>query len=187
MVGSPNSARFVYDGDESAFDAPEGTPVPAGSDQIEYVFEDFYESRELTYEATEFSGRSDYQAFINAGIPSGGLFTGAEGVKTEAQELAYGGEAGVAYDPNHHETGDTIENVDPDVLDQNSDAVACAVLTLSYDTSRVNQVQGRPVPGGTFQGDPEAREFRQLSGEEVGGGGLSPDHGHDHDHGGDES
>jgi Zn-dependent M28 family amino/carboxypeptidase len=154
MVGSPNSARFVYDGDESAFDAPEGTPVPAGSDQIEYVFEDFYESRELTYEATEFSGRSDYQAFINAGIPSGGLFTGAEGVKTEAQELAYGGEAGVAYDPNHHETGDTIENVDPDVLDQNSDAVACAVLTLSYDTSRVNQVQGRTGPGRHLPGRP---------------------------------
>jgi Zn-dependent M28 family amino/carboxypeptidase len=187
MIGSPNFARFVYDGDQSAFTAPAGTPVPAGSDQIEYVFEDFYESRELTYEATEFSGRSDYQAFIRAGIPSGGLFTGAEGVKTEAQEAAYGGEAGVAYDENYHEAGDTIDNVDPDVLDQNSDAVAYAVLTLSYDTSRVNQVQGRPVPGGTFQGDPEAREFRQLSGKEVGGGGLSPDHGHDHDHGGDES
>ncbi len=78
--------------------------------------------------------------------------------------------------------GDTIDNVNETVLDQNPDAVAYAVLTLSYDTSWVNQLQGRPVPGGTFQGDPEAREYRQPSGEEVGGGGLSPDHGHDHDH-----
>jgi Zn-dependent M28 family amino/carboxypeptidase len=182
MIGSPNFARFVYDGDQSAFPAPANTPVPKGSDQIEYVFEDFYEARDLTYEATEFSGRSDYQAFIRAGIPSGGLFTGAEGVKTAEQALAYGGRAGEAYDPNYHQAGDTIANVDYTVLDQNSDAVAYAVLTLSYDTSRVNQVEGRPVPGGTFQGDPEAREYRQPSGKEAGGGGLSPDHGHDHDH-----
>jgi Zn-dependent M28 family amino/carboxypeptidase len=182
MIGSPNFARFIYDGDQSAFTAPAGTPVPAGSDQIEYVFEDFYESRDLTYEATEFSGRSDYQAFIRAGIPSGGLFTGAEGVKTPAQAAAYGGRAGVAYDPNYHQAGDTIANVDNTVLDQNSDAVAYAVLTLSYDSSRVTTVPGRPVPGGTLEGDPEAREYRQPSGKEVGGGGLSPDHGHDHDH-----
>ncbi|MGY1665198.1 M28 family metallopeptidase [Geodermatophilus sp. SYSU D00696] len=182
MVGSPNFARFIYDGDQSAFTAPTGVTVPPGSDQIEYVFEDFYEARELTYEATEFSGRSDYQAFINNGIPSGGLFTGAEGVKTPQQALAYGGTAGQSYDPNYHRAGDTIENVDPKVLDQNSDAIAYAVLILAYDTARVNGVAGRPVPGGTFEGDPDAREFRQPSGKEVGGGGLSPDHGHDHDH-----
>ena len=34
---------------------------------------------------TEFDGRSDYFAFINNGIPAGGLFTGAEEVKTEEQ------------------------------------------------------------------------------------------------------
>ncbi|HYH28461.1 MAG TPA: M28 family peptidase, partial [Actinomycetota bacterium] len=43
MVGSPNFARFVYDGDQSDFPAPQGVTVPEGSDQIEYVFEDFYE------------------------------------------------------------------------------------------------------------------------------------------------
>ena len=109
-------------------------------------------------------------------------------MKTPAQAAAYGGRAGVAYDPNYHQAGDTIANVDNTVLDQNSDAVAYAVLTLSYDSSRVTTVPGRPVPGGTFEGDPDAREYRQPSGKEVGGGGLSPDHGHDHDHDhGDES
>ncbi|MGY1673541.1 M28 family metallopeptidase [Geodermatophilus sp. SYSU D00710] len=180
MVGSPNFARFIYDGDQSAFTAP--VTVPPGSDQIEYVFEDYFERRQLPYEATEFSGRSDYQAFILAGIPSGGLFTGAEGVKTPAQAADYGGTAGLAYDPNYHQAGDTLGNVNREALDTNSDAIAYAVLTLAYDTSRVNEVAGRPVPGGTFEGDPDAREFRQPSGKEVGGGGLSPDHGHDHDH-----
>ncbi|MBM7807399.1 Zn-dependent M28 family amino/carboxypeptidase [Geodermatophilus bullaregiensis] len=181
MVGSPNFARFIYDGDQSAFTAP--VVVPEGSDQIEYVFEDYYEQRQLPYEATEFSGRSDYQAFILAGIPSGGLFTGAEGIKTPEQAADYGGTAGTAYDPNYHQAGDTIGNVDRDALDQNSDAIAYAVLTLAYDTARVNGVTGQPVPGGTFEGDPDARQYRQPSGMEVGGGGLSPDHGHDHDHG----
>ena len=189
MVGSPNFARFIYDGDQSDFTVPPPTPtapffVPEGSAQIEYVFEDFYEEQELFYEGTEFSGRSDYQAFAIAGIPSGGLFTGAEGIKQPYQAEAYGGEAGVAYDPNYHQVGDDIANLDPEALDQNSDAIAYAVLTLAYDTERVNGVAGRPVPGGTFEGDPEAREYRISAAQANGGGGLHA--GHDHDHDGDE-
>ncbi len=180
MVGSPNFARFIYDGDLSAFPAPEGVPVPEGSDQIEYVFEDFYEEQELFYEGTEFSGRSDYQAFIQAGIPSGGLFTGAEGIKQPYQAEAYGGEAGVAYDPNYHQVGDDIANLDPEALDQNSDAIAYAVLTLGYDTQRVNGVIGKPVPGGTFEGDPAAREYRLSAAQANGGGGLHAEHEHEH-------
>ena len=180
MVGSPNFARFIYDGDQSAFAAP--VAVPEGSAQIEYVFEDFYEEQKLFYEGSEFSGRSDYQAFIVAGIPSGGLFTGAEGIKQDYQAEAYGGEAGVAYDPNYHQVGDDITNLDPEALDQNSDAIAYAVLTLGHDTERVNGVPGEPVPGGTFEGDPEAREFRLDPQQEAGGGGLHA--GHDHDHSG---
>ncbi|GAB3299947.1 aminopeptidase PaaP [Geodermatophilus aquaeductus] len=178
MIGSPNFARFIYDGDQSTFPAPDGVNVPEGSDQIEYVFEDFYESRGLYYEGTEFSGRSDYQAFINANIPSGGLFTGAEVEKQEYQVPLYGGEAGVAYDPNYHQAGDDITNLDPKALDENSDAVAYAVLTLAYDSSRVNDVAGRPVPGGTYEGDPNARQYRVEAEQEAGGGGLHA--GHDH-------
>jgi Zn-dependent M28 family amino/carboxypeptidase len=185
MVGSPNFARLIYDGDLSAFPAPQGVPVPEGSDQIEYVFEDFYEEQELFYEGTEFSGRSDYQAFIRAGIPSGGLFTGAEGIKQPYQAEAYGGTAGVAYDPNYHQVGDDITNLDPEALDQNSDAIAYAVLTLGYDTQRVNGVVGKPVPGGTFEGDPAAREYRLSAAQANGGGGLHA--GHDHEQGGEEA
>ncbi|MGY1732298.1 M28 family peptidase [Geodermatophilus sp. SYSU D01045] len=176
MIGSPNFARFIYDGDQSSFEAP--VAVPDGSDQIEYVFEDFYESQGLYYEGTEFSGRSDYQAFIGADIPSGGLFTGAEVLKEEYQVPLYGGEADVAYDPNYHAAGDDITNVDEKALDQNSDAVAYAVLTLAYDTSRVNGVAGQAVPGGTYEGDPNAREYRVERDEQAGGGGLHA--GHDH-------
>ncbi|MGY1699085.1 M28 family metallopeptidase [Geodermatophilus sp. SYSU D00766] len=179
MVGSPNFARFIYDGDQSDFPAPAGVPVPEGSDQIEYVLEDYFEANELWYEGTEFSGRSDYQAFIEADIPSGGLFTGAEVLKKDYQVPLYGGTAGVAYDPNYHQAGDTIANVDPEALETNSDAIAYSVLTLAYDTSRVNGVSGRPVPGGTLEGDPDNRRFRAENPNPAGGGGL--DHDHDHD------
>ncbi len=49
--------------------------------QIEDLFESYFTSVGQPYDDAEFSGRSDYQAFILAGIPAGGLFTGAEVVE----------------------------------------------------------------------------------------------------------
>ena len=80
MVGSPNYIFMVYDADQSTFQAP--VPVPPGSTAIEDLYESYYTWIGEPYDDTEFSGRSDYQAFIEAGIPTGGLFTGAEQVKT---------------------------------------------------------------------------------------------------------
>ena len=129
MIGSPNFTRGIYDGDQSTFEAP--VPVPAGSAQIESVFEDFYEANDLAYQDSEFSGRSDYQAFINNGIPSGGLFTGAEDIKTEKEAAIYGGTAGIQKDPCYHEACDTFDNISLEVFDQNADAVAYAVTTFA--------------------------------------------------------
>ncbi len=129
MIGSPNFIRGVYDGNQSTFEAP--VPVPAGSAQLEKIFEAFYEENDLAYQDVEFSGRSDYQAFINNGIPAAGLFTGAEGIKTEEEVEIYGGTAGEQYDPCYHEGCDTFDNISLEVFDQNSDAVAYAVATLA--------------------------------------------------------
>jgi Zn-dependent M28 family amino/carboxypeptidase len=96
MVGSPNYIFMVYDGDGSGFEAP--VPVPAGSIQIEDLFESFFTLSDEPYDDAEFSGRSDYQAFILNGIPAGGLFTGAEVPKTAAQQAIWGGVTGAQYD-----------------------------------------------------------------------------------------
>ena len=48
---------------------------------------------------TAFSGRSDYGPFIDVNVPAGGLFTGAEGIKTAEEAALFGGTAGEAYDP----------------------------------------------------------------------------------------
>ena len=135
MVASPNFARFVYDGSDPG--------APAGSGAIEDVFDDYLASRGLAFEPTPFDGRSDYGPFIAAGIPAGGLFTGAEGIKTPAQVALYGGVAGVAYDHCYHQACDTIANVDDIALDQMSDAAAAATITLAQSTVTVNGVRGK--------------------------------------------
>jgi Zn-dependent M28 family amino/carboxypeptidase len=134
MVGSPNFVRFVYDGDGSAF----GIKGPNGSSHVEAVFNDYFASIGLPTEPTAFDGRSDYFGFITAGIPAGGLFSGAEGLKTPDQAMVYGGMEGEQYDPCYHEACDTIGNVDQTALDQMSDAAAHSVLTFAMTSSAVN-------------------------------------------------
>jgi Zn-dependent M28 family amino/carboxypeptidase len=133
MVGSPNFVRFVYDGDGSAT----GTAGPTGSGVVEDVFNDYFAGQGLATEPTAFDGRSDYGPFIDVGIPAGGLFTGAEGIKTDEQAEIYGGTAGVAYDPCYHQACDTYENNSDEALDQMSDAIAHATLTFAMTTSAV--------------------------------------------------
>jgi Zn-dependent M28 family amino/carboxypeptidase len=179
MIGSPNFARFIYDGDGSAF----GIKGPSGSDDIEALFEDYFASQGLVSEPTAFDGRSDYDAFITAGIPAGGLFTGAEDAKTAEQVEWYGGLATfegepVSYDPCYHQPCDSMDpigdgadaglyealnaayggallyegqitNINTVALEEMADAVAHAILTYAMSTSSVN---------GTAKGSPMAME-----------------------------
>jgi Peptidase family M28/PA domain len=145
MVGSPNYIFMVYDADESTFEAP--VEIPAGSPAIEDLYESYYTLIGEPYDDSAFDGRSDYQAFIEAGIPSGGLFTGAEVPKTEEQEGIWGGTAGDQFDPCYHLACDTFDNVDLHALDVNSYLIAFAQLTFAYSTESVNGVQGKRVPG----------------------------------------
>lgn len=138
-IGSPNFVRFIYDGDGSEF----GLSGPSGSESIEYFFEDFYNDKGLASEQIAFSGNSDYQAFINVGIPAGGLFTGSEGIKTPEQAAIYGGTAGNQYDPCYHLACDTFDNISLEVLDQNADAVAAATLQYSMNTEEINGERGK--------------------------------------------
>jgi Zn-dependent M28 family amino/carboxypeptidase len=147
MVGSPNYALFVYDGDNSKFPVgPSAAEGPEGSGAIEKLFHDYFAGQGTPSAETPFSGRSDYGPFIGVGIPAGGLFTGAEGVKTAGEAALFGGTAGVAYDACYHQACDTIANVNVDAIDHNSDAIAHAILTYGMSTQSVNGTgKGRPV------------------------------------------
>ena len=147
MVGSPNYIFMVYDADKSTFPAPAGVPIPAGSVAIEDLYESYYTAIGEPYDDTEFSGRSDYEAFILAGIPSSGLFTGAEEVKTEEQQAIWGGQADEQFDPCYHLACDTLANLDLHAFEVNADLIAYAMLTFAYSTETVNGVEGKRVPG----------------------------------------
>ena len=177
MIGSPNYFLGVYDADQSSFTTT--APIPDGSIAIEDVFESFYTYAGVPYDDSAFSGRSDYQAFINNGIPSSGLFTGAEVIKTEEQEGIWGGTAGEQFDPCYHLACDTFDNISLEALDVNSDAVAFAVMTYAYSTESVNGVPGKRVPGKFDLPEPAGPKFTFIDSD--GGGGLEPDHDHDHD------
>jgi aminopeptidase Y len=136
MFGSPNHVFFIYDGDDS--DGVGAGAGPDGSAQIEKTYEAFFESRGIPYKGTDFSGRSDYGPFIAVGIPSGGLFTGAEGIKTAEEAAIWGGTAGQQYDPCYHLVCDTFDNVNLTALDVNSDAAAYAALQYAMSTQLIN-------------------------------------------------
>ena len=149
MVGSPNYVRFVYDGDASDTDSL----ASSGSGAIEDVFLDYFSAVELASEPTAFDGRSDYDAFISVGIPAGGLFTGAEDIKTAEEAAIYGGTAGVAYDACYHQACDTIDNLSTAALDEMSDAAAHATLTFAMTTSAVQgSDKGKALGHGKFKG-----------------------------------
>jgi Zn-dependent M28 family amino/carboxypeptidase len=149
MVGSPNYVFFIYDGDDS--DGIGDGPGPQGSAEIEALFELFYMQIGQPFKGTDFSGRSDYGPFIAAGIPAGGLFTGAEGVKTPAEAALWGGTAGEQYDPCYHLACDTFDNISEHALDVNADAIAFAILQYAMNTQAVNGVSGK----GNFKQNPK--------------------------------
>lgn len=125
MMASPNFARFIYDGDFSDSPPPATAPdVNPGAARIEQDFENYFDSQGLATEPTGFDGRSDYKPFQDNGIPAGGLFTGAEGIKTADQAVKFGGTAGTAFDPNYHQAGDMFDNINDVGYEQMSDAAA---------------------------------------------------------------
>ena len=121
MIGSPNYVRYVYD----------EAGQPEGSRAFEKMLRSSFDDRGLEYELSPAGGRSDHAPFAAAGVPIGGLFTGAEVEKSEAEAAAYGGEADVPMDPCYHLTCDTLENVSTDALDEMAPAGASALWTAA--------------------------------------------------------
>ncbi|MFE2249227.1 M28 family metallopeptidase [Streptomyces lavendulae] len=124
MIGSPNPGYFVYDDDPT----------------IEQTFKNYYAGLGIPTEIeTEGDGRSDHAPFKSAGIPVGGLFSGADYTKTAAQAQKWGGTSGKAFDACYHSSCDTTANINDTALDRNADAIAYAVWNLGAAT---------PVPPG---------------------------------------
>ena len=141
MLASPNPGYFTYDGDQSlALDARGRPVVPEGSAGIERTLAAYLKSAGKTAQDTAFDGRSDYDGFTLAGIPAGGLFSGAENKMSQEQAKLWGGTADQPFDPNYHQKTDTLEHIDRTALGINGGGVAYAVGLYAQDLSGHNGV-----------------------------------------------
>ena len=121
MVGSPNFGRFVYDGDQ----------LPPGSSRIESLFRAYFAARRQPVDEVSIQGGSDHASFAQAGLPVGGLFTGADARKSADLAQRFGGAADRPYDPCYHQACDTLSNINLRVLGQMADAAAVVALRLA--------------------------------------------------------
>ena len=119
MVASPNGGYFVQGG---TGDGPDETG-PAGSAEVAQVLTDELTRVGAAPESDVFYGDSDYDAFVTAGIPSGGLHAGDEDDKSTAEAQKWGGQAREEYDPCYHQACDRIDNIDRTALGRFTDAV----------------------------------------------------------------
>jgi aminopeptidase Y len=128
MVGSPNGGGFVFDGDgSSGF-----PPGPDGSEEIEAALERAFRALDLPAAPADLElGRTDSAPFAEAGIPVGGVFSGADGAKSPNEARAFGGEPGEPYDPCYHQTCDRLGDVDLELAANLARAVALATAALA--------------------------------------------------------
>ncbi|OBG30228.1 M28 family metallopeptidase [Mycobacterium sp. 852002-51057_SCH5723018] len=145
MLASPNPAYFTYDGDQSAPRDPQQAPprVPEGSAGIERTLVAYLKSAGKTAQDVSLEGRSDHDGFTRAGIPSGGIFSGAESEMTAEQARLWGGTANQPYDPNYHQKTDTIDHINRSALDINGGGAAYTVALYAQDLGGRNGVPVR--------------------------------------------
>jgi Zn-dependent M28 family amino/carboxypeptidase len=145
MLGSPNPGYLTYDGDQSVPPNPRepNARVPEGSAGIERNFVVYLKDAGETAQDTGFDGRSDYDGFTLAGVPAGGLFSGAEEKMTREQAGLWGGKADEPFDPNYHKKTDTLDHIDRKALQINGSGVGYVVGLYAQDQRGRNGVPVR--------------------------------------------
>lgn len=129
MIGSPNYIYGVMDGDLSdTKDSPDNAYTgdfepPFGTSDIETQFINFFGDNGETTVPQALSKRSDYAGFADWGVAFGGLFTGAEKLKSAEEVGEFGGDIDVAYDKCYHRACDDSTNVSHKALFMNTKAL----------------------------------------------------------------
>ena len=139
MLGSPNGIRQVLNG--AAAQDPAIRPASA---VIQDIYEKFFNLNHYPYEMKQFNGRSDYGPFISNGVPAGGLATGAEVIKNATERTIFGGLCNAPFDPCYHQSCDTIENINWQLILQMGQASAYTLEILAGQTDLYTFLGGKP-------------------------------------------
>jgi Zn-dependent M28 family amino/carboxypeptidase len=108
MLASPAGEHAIYTSDHTQMGLK--APVP-GMKEAEQLFRDYFDGAGLAHTTINLKDSSDHWPFALAGIPTGGLYAGA--------------------DPNSHTKNDTLENMNQDVFLEHTKAIAHAVSTYA--------------------------------------------------------
>lgn len=141
-LGSPNAGFFTDDGDQSGPPAPGVTyaDVPDGSAGIERTLGGYLNLAGKRPADMPLSTLADYHPFMVAGVPIGGLTSGASQQKTTVQARLWGGQAGAPFDPNYQGPRETVDNINRDALAIMGSGAAYAVGSYAESIGGVNGV-----------------------------------------------
>jgi Zn-dependent M28 family amino/carboxypeptidase len=120
MLGSVNAVPMVY--------ANAGSPD--GSSAITSFLVAWLQAAGVPAETEDLGGGSDHFFFAQAGVPIGGIFSGATEEVTPEQAEANDGVAGEPMDACYHLGCDTVENVDAEQTATYAQAAAAAAMLL---------------------------------------------------------
>jgi aminopeptidase S len=121
MIGSPNGYGGVY----------HEVDAPPGSTAVAALLDAAVERAGGKPVEVTIGGSSDHVAFGQAGIPIGGLFSGASEAVTTAQATSSGATAGQPADACYHQACDGLENVDLGLARQLTAALADVAVRLA--------------------------------------------------------
>ena len=131
MISSSNAGYFVQGGADG--DTEESGPP--GSVTVGRILVDQLARTGVAAELISFTGDDD-AAFVEADIPAGGLVNGDEDKKSRQQAMAWGGQAGIAFDRCHHAACDRLDRVNQVALDRFTRATAGAVAQFAVMNAR---------------------------------------------------
>ena len=79
----------------------------------------------------DLSGASDQYFFERSGVPTGGLFAGANEVKDAAATATFGGTAGEDYDSCYHRSCDRLDRINTQLLGELAQGAAFVIGKLA--------------------------------------------------------
>lgn len=123
MLGSRNGVRVIYQETD--------TLRPSAESAIGRLFADALAVEGLAWEPMTVGAASDHYPLEQAGIPIGGLYSGANEIKSTEQAATYGGTADAPQDACYHLACDTVANIDPTLLGELARAAAWVLGRLT--------------------------------------------------------
>ena len=129
------------------------------------MFLDWFDTQALDTEPDSLLVPSDSYWTAIIGVPTGGLFSGAFGVKSDAQEDAFGGDAGDEYDPCYHQACDRLENTDPVLYEELTRAGAHVIEALAWRDEQILPI--RDILPGQFPTDRKSPYREKADGEHL--------------------